>query len=289
MPLRIAYLAILLSLLTNAALATDQRKIAVLEFEVTKGLDIDRIYFSDKVRGLVGEEVPSFFVMTRESTEALLQAQGKTMADCVGECEVEIGRKLGADYVISGRLTKLSKRLALTLRLHSTTEGRLIASKEAVAANTDSLADASNAAVRSLLVPLRSPTRVRVARTFGDATIEVAAVWSAEDADQPPQTPSDVELEAILRVIRGHMDEWAWQCAAEAMRVDESYGASDSVNVLMLEIQSDGGSIVRSVKGENAVVNGCIARVAAKWQFQKPRGGRRLRVTFPIEAKTSPN
>lgn len=53
--------------------------------------------------------------MTRESTEMILQQFGKTLADCTGECEVETGRKLGADYVISGRITKVGTRLALTL------------------------------------------------------------------------------------------------------------------------------------------------------------------------------
>src|SRR6266513_128558 len=129
------------------AAAAPQERIAVLEFEVTKGLDLDRIYFSDKVRAVVGDRAPQLFVMTRESTEVLLKQSGKTLDDCAGECEVEVGRQLGADYVISGRITKVGTRLLLTMRLHATAEGRLVASGEAKGKDADELVDAAEAAV----------------------------------------------------------------------------------------------------------------------------------------------
>ena len=77
-------------------------RLAVLEFETAPGLKIGRTYFSDLARGVVHRKAPTLFVLTRERTEALLAADGKTMADCQGNCEVEVGRKLGADYIISG-------------------------------------------------------------------------------------------------------------------------------------------------------------------------------------------
>lgn len=154
-------LRLLLPLLVSAALAATaavaapaQEKVAVLEFEVTKGIDLDRIYFSDKVRGGVGKRAPQLFVMTRESTEALLEASGKTIADCTGECEVEIGRKLQADYVVSGRIAKVGSRFALTMRLHRTADGRLLGSEEAMGKDADALVDGVGAAVAQLLTPL---------------------------------------------------------------------------------------------------------------------------------------
>ena len=99
--------ALIIVLAPLASRAAGQQHVAVLEFEVAQGVKIDRIYFSDLARGAVKKRAPQLFVMTRESTEVLLQANGKTMADCTGECEVEIGRQLGADYIISGRITQL--------------------------------------------------------------------------------------------------------------------------------------------------------------------------------------
>jgi len=90
-----ATLAVAIALPARAA---EQKHLAVLEFELAQGVKIDRTYFSDLARGAVKKHAPQLFVMTRESTEALLQANGKTMADCTGECEVEVGRKLGADW-----------------------------------------------------------------------------------------------------------------------------------------------------------------------------------------------
>ena len=90
--------------------------------------------------------------MTRESTEALLQANGKTLSDCAGECEVDIARKLGADYVLSGRVTQFGTRLSVvTMRLFSTVDGRLIGSAEARATNLDQLQDAMDGALDKLL------------------------------------------------------------------------------------------------------------------------------------------
>jgi TolB-like protein len=113
---------------TRNSSAAEPPKIAILEFDIAKGLDIDRIYFSDKVRGVVRERAPNLFVRTRESVQTILAASSKVLADCDDECEVETGRKLGANYVVSGRLTKVGSRVALTMRLFNTGDAQLLAS-----------------------------------------------------------------------------------------------------------------------------------------------------------------
>jgi TolB-like protein len=129
-------------------------RLAVLEFETARDLQIDRTYFSDLARGAVHKGAPSVFVMTRESTEALLAANGKTMADCTGECEVEVGRKLGADFIVSGRITQVGSRLSLTMRLFSTSDGQLVESVEARGKSADDLLDHVDAAMEQLVAPL---------------------------------------------------------------------------------------------------------------------------------------
>ena len=132
--------------------------IAVLEFENKLPGDdarIDRVYFSDAVRGGVSHSLPGSIVMTRENTQQLLSANGKKLEDCTGECEVETGRLLGADYVVSGRLTKVGTRYKLTLRLHDTAQGALVGSATASGETVNALDDDSAEAIRQLLAPLR--------------------------------------------------------------------------------------------------------------------------------------
>jgi len=134
--------------------AAEQKHLAVLEFELADGVKLDRVIFSDLARSAVNQRAPQLFVMTRESTEALLQANGKTLADCAGECEVDVGRKLGADYIISGRISNVGSFFFLSMRLFSTADGRLLASADARGKSADELVEKSDGALDKLLAPL---------------------------------------------------------------------------------------------------------------------------------------
>jgi len=116
---------------------------------------VDRVYFSDQVRGAVREAMPGATVMTRENTMQMLKAFGKKLEDCVGECEVETGKLLQADYVVSGRLTRVGTHYKLTLRVHETATGSLIASATASGKTVDELDDDTSGAAARLLDPLR--------------------------------------------------------------------------------------------------------------------------------------
>ena len=133
--------------------------LAVLEFNnKLKGNDreqVDAPYFSNVVRGEVKRGVPGLKVMTRENVLVMLQAQGKTLADCEGECEVETGRRLGADLVVSGDLLKIGSNLKLDLRLHETKNGQLINGVRVTAATVDELEPKTVAAIEELIRPLR--------------------------------------------------------------------------------------------------------------------------------------
>lgn len=130
--------------------------LAVLEFEnEIQGNEIDRVYFSDQVRGAARDEVPSAQVMTRENTQQLLKTYGKRLEDCSGECEVETGKLLSADYVISGRITRVGTRYKLTLRMHDTANGTLLSAKTASGKTVDELDDELLKVVAQLLATLR--------------------------------------------------------------------------------------------------------------------------------------
>ena len=151
------------------------KRIAVLEFELPPGMALDRIYFSDKVRGAIGKLAPQLFVITHEGELALLQASGKSLADCEGECAVDTGRLLGADWVVSGRFAAVGRRLTLTLRLNATADGRLIATEEAEASEVDALSEPAVRAAVGLVLRLAELDTTLVLAAGPEAPVEFAS------------------------------------------------------------------------------------------------------------------
>lgn len=98
-------------------------RLAVLEFRDEAQLPpFERALLADSVRG-AALNTP-FQVMTKENMITLLPP-GQTLEDCIGECEVDVGRKLGAHYIITGMIGRLEGELQLLLRLYETREGNL--------------------------------------------------------------------------------------------------------------------------------------------------------------------
>jgi hypothetical protein len=108
-------------------------------------------YFTDIVRSAAVRKGQQFQVMTRENLLVLLQASGKDLAQCEGECEVETGRRIGADVVVSGDLQKVGTKLKLSLRLHETRGGRLLGAEVASGKSVDDLDTAATEAADRLL------------------------------------------------------------------------------------------------------------------------------------------
>jgi len=124
-------------------------KLAVLELHnFTSDLTAQNAqYFTDVVRSAALKAQPQLDVMTRENLLVLLQASGKDLANCEGECEVDTGRRIGADEIVSGEIQKLGTLYKISLRLHDTREGRLLASTQASGKTIEELdADAQRAA-----------------------------------------------------------------------------------------------------------------------------------------------
>ena len=163
--------------------------LAVLEFATqltaAEKQDADPQYFSDVVRAQALDELPDARLMTRENMTVLLEAAGKDLAACEGECEVDTGRKLGADYVITGRLLKVGSSFKLDLKLHATADGRLLQGAVAAGKSVDDLDAALPAAVTKLLGPLRPPAKTALAR----APPVVAAAPSSAPAAVPAAPP----------------------------------------------------------------------------------------------------
>ena len=125
---------------SNQPRLADGAQLAVLEFKHSAEFSAaDARYLCDVVRAAVLSNVPRLSVMTRENLLVLLQAAGKDVAECEGECEVDTGRRIGADAVVSGDVLKFGARFKVSLRLHETKSGRLISAAVASGATLEEL------------------------------------------------------------------------------------------------------------------------------------------------------
>ena len=143
--------------------ASQNPLVAVLEFNSTlKGAereDLDRAYFSDRVRRAALKALPGVRLMTRENMQVIAQARGVDLEKCEGLCEVEIGQKLDADYVISGDLRRLAGAYRLTLKLYDVRAASLLASEEAMGEKAPALLTDTDRATADLLAPLKGTPR----------------------------------------------------------------------------------------------------------------------------------
>jgi len=124
------------------------KRLAVLEFKNDAGLD--RAFFSDAVRAAV-KSIRSLWavqIVTRENMLEMLKSDDA--AD-----EVQAGRALDADWIVSGRLSRLADGYELTLHLLGTKQGALLTTATAAGKDAASLAANVPAAVRKLFPDLK--------------------------------------------------------------------------------------------------------------------------------------
>src|SRR4051794_28542556 len=110
-----------------------------LRNKLPKPAAADTDFLTDALRAAALKAAPGVRVMTRENVEVLLAQSGKKLEECEGSCEVETARLLGADYVATGELLRFGARLRVSLRLHETREGALLAGAQAKGGTLDEL------------------------------------------------------------------------------------------------------------------------------------------------------
>jgi hypothetical protein len=108
--------------------AADRRqKVAVLELHDAAAVgEVAARFLSERLRG-AALQLPAqgWFVITRENLVALLPP-GTRLADCLAECEVETGRNIGADVIVTGEIISLNGQLRATLNAHRVDTGQLL-------------------------------------------------------------------------------------------------------------------------------------------------------------------
>jgi hypothetical protein len=130
-------------------------RLAILDLRQSGGTgdEVGR-YLSDVVRVAARDVLPQagYLVMTRENVLELMPP-GTSLVDCVGDCSVEIGRKIQADYVVSGELLQVGSQLRVSLSVFDCRTANLMGQAQARGPTEETLeTDLLNEASTLLLI-----------------------------------------------------------------------------------------------------------------------------------------
>lgn len=136
-------LLIILGCLLAATAAEATERIAVLELSGESVEPAARALLTDRVREgvLAATRGRDYAVMTRENMASMARDMGLDLgcAEAAAECEVDLARNIGADFVVSGSVSDFAGSLAVAMKLHETHGGTLLASKSAMAKDAPEL------------------------------------------------------------------------------------------------------------------------------------------------------
>jgi hypothetical protein len=138
------------------------KRIAVLTLKNKLGSYQNEInYLTAMIRGEVARRLSEeYLVMTEENIISLLPTD-KPLEDCVSDCQITLGREIGASYIITGELVKFGQSLRLFIRMHNTYSGRLISNEIAKGTTLESLEDPTQYAVTRLLDQLTKKSNMK--------------------------------------------------------------------------------------------------------------------------------
>lgn len=125
-------------------------------------LDFTGVAIEENMLTLLSEQASSgivqitnqdeILVMTREAMAQILQDMGKDIRCVSGQCEVELARNMGADYVVSGMVIKAEEEYALTLKLHNSRTAALLSSQIQYADSLSNLGKQTSELAKELLL-----------------------------------------------------------------------------------------------------------------------------------------
>ncbi len=149
-------LFIILSVTANAG---TQLKIAVLPFDSETDLvsDGEVELITEIVRGAARKVLPTsqFVIMTQANILELLPPD-KPLADCVGECAVETGKLIGADYIVVGKVFSFAGEIRIPCTLYRVLDANLIKNEIVGGRGLLELEPALNDMAQKIFAPLKS-------------------------------------------------------------------------------------------------------------------------------------
>lgn len=159
----------ILKILAILALPAFATHVAVLETTAAKdALSLEeKQYLTDVLRSEAVKALPAeqnYVIMTRENIIMMLPP-GKTLEDCEGECLVETGKNIAADYIAQGHVGRFGDELTITVELYETSGNKLLGSFSSKAQNVATLESEIRQRSQELFLQI-------VASTFGTLDIQ---------------------------------------------------------------------------------------------------------------------
>jgi hypothetical protein len=171
-------------------------EVAVLDFRGSGGQEDLLPLLTDNARAGVLEAVhglddSKLMVLAEESMDARLRRKRRRRRPCKGlECEAGLARKAGVEYILAGELSELGGLYVLTVTLHATRSGRLLAQEEVRERDIGLLLDGSKGAGRRAVVSglglAEAPEPSPVEQQAAEAPPPLA---SSPVAAAPPEAP----------------------------------------------------------------------------------------------------
>lgn len=102
--------------------------VAVLDFTGVKMDDAFLSKLSDQSRAAAVTTLPksAYLIMTRENMMEILSDMGRDASCIKGQCEVETGRNIGADIIVTGDVLRIDSTYVLTLKMYDTHSAALL-------------------------------------------------------------------------------------------------------------------------------------------------------------------
>lgn len=125
---------------TDISLGQERHRIAVLTLGNHAKLKSEEIeHLTNIIRqNLATDMGKNYLVMTQENILTLLP-DNKKIEDCLDECEVDVGRNLGASLIVTGSILIFNKNYRLNIKVHDTKDGALLASEISKGNNLDAV------------------------------------------------------------------------------------------------------------------------------------------------------
>jgi hypothetical protein len=136
--------ALVVTILPDISVAVARDRVAILDFKVAKTEEGEMASTTFEAQALTEAlrasitELNLFLVMTKENMYELLEP-GVDLEDCIGKCEVETGRNMGAKYILTGVIGRLNGHYDLVIKLFNTKTGEFLSSKSVSGENIDTV------------------------------------------------------------------------------------------------------------------------------------------------------
>ena len=180
-------MTVLAALLLAAVASAAEKKVAVLELTNTaKITDAEANYLTDLVRDAAVRALSGrgFLVMTRENIYELLPPDMRDLTKCTeASCEVEAGRMIGADYLITGEVLRFADEFRGALKVHHSFSGAFLGGETCAGKTLKDLEGGLKEAAGRLLALVRDHAGVDAPAAALPATTPAAGYAPAGEAD----------------------------------------------------------------------------------------------------------